>query len=55
MRLEFDKVTRSIQKKDEEGTRKKVNGMIADILSKNDSQMKSSLDVLKKNLSDTLR
>lgn len=56
MRLEFEKVIKSIRNKDEEtDLRKKANGLIADVLSKNDGQMKSSLDLLKKNLSETLR
>ena len=37
IKLEFDKVVSSIQHKEDASRRKQINGLIADVLSKNDA------------------
>ena len=63
MTLEFDKILQSIYLKKEpqrlDGRRREINGLINDILARNDDrrdqQMRQSMDSLKKKINQTLK
>ena len=63
MTLEFDKILQSIYLKKEpqrlDGRRREINGLINDILARNDDrrdqQMRQSMEALKKKINQTLK